>query len=247
MNHCKKCNAPVHDNYCSACGYPTTIKRINGRYIINEIGEVLFVNNGMFHTIKHLVIRPGETVRQYIAEDRSRCVRPISFIVVTSLLYALISYFFPIHLKEGVFYLNPFLDVQIEGLPTASRILSWLADNFAYSNILTGLFMAFSVSLFFRKTGYNLYEIFVLFCFICGVSTLFLSISTIVQNISHWDIMKASSYIALIYLVWATGQFFGMKKVKSYVKAFFSYLLGMLMVGAVVVLIGFLVDFVIHS
>lgn len=245
MNKCKKCNEPAYDNYCSNCGYPTELRKINGRYIIHEIGDVLFVNSGMFYTIKRLIIKPGETVRHFIQEDRSQYVRPITFLVVTSLIYAIVNYFFPIEPEDSAYYVNPFFYIGVEGLPTASFVFNWMAENFAYSGIITGIFMAFGVKIFFRKTDYNLYEIFVLFCFVCGISTLFLSVMTIVQGITNWDLMKISSLISLAYLIWATGQFFGMKKAGNYVKALLSYFFGILIFTFIITLVSFLIDYVI--
>jgi hypothetical protein len=246
MNNCKKCNEPVHGNYCSNCGYPATLKKIDGRYIISELGDVLFVNSGMFYTIKSLITKPGKTVNHFITEDRSQCVRPITFLVVTALFYAIVNYFFHIEMKDNTFSVNPFFDIEIDGLPTAIFIFSWMTENFAYSGILTGLFMAFGVKIFFRKADYNLFEIFVLVCFVSGISTLFISVSTIFQSITHLSLRGISSIITLVYFIWATGQFFGRKKAGNYIKSLLSYFSGMFMFAFIIVLVSFLIDFVIN-
>jgi len=245
MNNCKKCNEPVHGNYCSNCGCPTTLKKIDGRYIINEIGDVLFVNSGLFYTIKSLITKPGKTVRYFIAEDRSRYVRPITFLVITSLFYAIVKYFFQIELKENTYYVNPFFDISVEGLPTSSLILFWMAENYVYSGIITGLFMTFGVKIVFRKIDYNLFEIFILLCFVSGISTLFLSVCTIFQSLTHLNILKLLPPIVMGYLIWATGQFLGEKKIANYIKSFLSYILGVLMFVVLIVLVGILIDVVI--
>ena len=72
MNNCKNCNEPVNGNYCSNCGRPATLRRVDGRYIIQEIGDFLFANKGMLYTIKRVLISPGESVREFITEDRHR-------------------------------------------------------------------------------------------------------------------------------------------------------------------------------
>jgi hypothetical protein len=246
MNNCIKCNEPVHGNYCSSCGYPVELKKIDGRYILNEIGDVFLVNSGMFYTIKSLITKPGKTVRHFITEDRSQCVRPITFLVVTSLFYAIVNYFFHIEMKDNTFDVNLFFDIKVEGLPTAIFIFGWMTENFAYSGILTGLFMALGVKIFFRKADYNLFEIFVLICFVSGISTLFITVSTIIQSITHLNLRGISSIITLVYFIWATGQFFGMKKAGSYIKSLLSYFFGILIFASIIVLVSFLIDFVIY-
>ena len=247
MNGCKKCNEPVDGNYCPVCGRPATLKKIDGRYIMNEIGDVLFVNSGLLYTIKSLIIKPGETVRHYIREDRSRLVRPVTFLVITSLIYAIVNYFFTTEMKDNSFFINPFINAKVEGLPAVTFIFRWMAENFAYSNIITGLFMAFGVKIFFRKINFNLFEIFIFLCFANGISTLFLSLGSILQSITHWDLIKISSLVSMIYLIWATGQFMNRKKVASYIKSFLSYVAGSLIFAAFIVLIGIIVDFVTGS
>jgi hypothetical protein len=242
-NNCKKCNEPVHGNFCPNCGYPATLKKINGRYILHEIGDVLFVNSGLFYTIKNMMIKPGKTVQHFITEDRSRYIRPITFLVITSLIYAIVNYFFQIETED--FYIHPFLNVGIEGLPTAAVMVKWLAENFVYSNILTGLFMAFGIKIFFRKVGYNIFEIFTLLCFVTGILTLFFSVCTILQSVTHQKIIQNTTFVAMIYISWAIGQFFDRKRILSYLKAFMSFLLGVLTLIILIVLIGILIDMII--
>ncbi len=243
MNHCKKCNKPIDGNFCPSCGYPATLRKIDGRYIISEIGDVLFVNSRFFYTIKSLVIKPGKTVRHFITEDRSLLVRPITFLVVTSLIYTVINYFFPI--EDNTFRINPLTEIQVSGDTVTSLILNWMIENFAYSSILTGLFMALGIKLFFRKEGYSLSEIFIFMCFITGISTLFTSVATILQGITHLNFLKYLSHLIMFYYVWATGQFYGQKKVVSYIKAFGAYFLGALILVALILLIGTAIDMII--
>jgi len=43
MNSCKNCNEPINGNYCSNCGQPAKLKRIDGRYIVYEIRDTLLL------------------------------------------------------------------------------------------------------------------------------------------------------------------------------------------------------------
>ena len=229
MNSCKNCNEPVHGNYCSNCGRPAKLKRIDKHYIFQEIGDFLFANRGMVYTIKKILTRPGESIRQFLTEDRYRFVKPVTFLFITALLYALLSNLF--HIKTSS-YDGP------EGM--VNLMVNWLIEHPGYLNITVGLFVAFWAKIFFRKAGYNLFEIFILFCFVFGITTLFDSVVIMIQGITHLKLIQISMSIGAIYATWATGQFFGRKKVASYIKAFLSYIFGLLSFGILIAIVAFI-------
>jgi len=242
MNTCRNCNETVNWNYCPNCGQPTQLKRIDGRYLIQEIGDFFFANKGMLYTTKRVLIRPGESVKQFITEDRYRFVKPITFLFITSLVYTLINYLFGIGAND---YTQQYDD--LEG-STAGLIFRWmLIDYPGYSGIITGLFIALSVKMFFRKSDYNLFEIFILLCFVTGITTLFISVIAIIQGITHLKLLEYSSYFGMIYLFWAIGQFFDRKKAISYIKAFLSFILGTITLGILIGIIGTLIDILIKN
>ncbi len=234
IDSCKKCNEPINGNYCSNCGQSAKLKKIDGHYILHEIGDVLNINREILHTIKGLLVSPGKTVRHYITEDRSQYVKPIAFIIITSLIYTLIWHFF--HIQD--------YSVQLDaiGQSTTVLFLNWLQEYSGYANILIGVFVAFWVKIFFRKFDYNLSEILVLLCFVFGIEMLIFSVLGILQAFIHFDVMQISSYLVVIYFTWAIGQFFDRKKAISYIKAFLSYILGMFVFMVLFILVGTLID-----
>ena len=99
MTHCTTCQTPITEKFCPNCGQAATLKRIDGHYILHEIIHVVHFEKGILYTIKELLIRPGDAVREFINKDRNRLVKPIIFIVITSLIYSVINTFF--HIEEG--------------------------------------------------------------------------------------------------------------------------------------------------
>ncbi|MCL2416581.1 MAG: DUF3667 domain-containing protein [Bacteroidales bacterium] len=236
MDNCKNCTEPINGNFCSNCGRPAELRRIDKYYIWQEIAGFFRANKGFLYTVKGMLIAPGNTVRQFIAEDRHRFVKPITFVIITSLFYALISYFFQIGVKDLGLYGDEFT-------PTTVLIFHWMAFEYpGYSAILQGLYMAFWIKLFFRKSGYNLFEIFILMCFISGISALATAIVTPFQGLVELNIIQITSYIMIVYLIWSVGQFFGEKKVKNYVKALLAFILGILVLSTLIVFVGTLID-----
>ena len=234
MMNCKNCNESVNGNYCSNCGQPLKLKRINGHYISHEIEHVLHFERGILYTVKGLLIRPGQNIRHFITENRSRLVKPVIFIVVTSLIYTLVNHFF--HIDEG--YVK-FSDTKVS---TTSTMFKWIQDHYGYSNILMGIFIAIWTKIFFRKYNYNFYEILILLCFVIGMAMLIYTIFAILLGLTHINLLKIGGYVGIIYCSWAIGQFFDRKKIFNYIKALVAFVLGSATFYLVVLLIGMLID-----
>jgi hypothetical protein len=232
--NCKNCNSEVPLHYCPNCGQAATLKRINGHYIIHEIEHVLHLEKGILYTIRELLVRPGENVRRFVSENRSRLVKPIIFIIVTSLIYTLVSHSF--HIEEGY---APLGKTQKS---STGFIFKWVQDHYGYSNIIMGIFIALWLKFFFREHNYNLYEILILLCFVMGMGMLFLTVFVVFQGLTHVDFIQTGSLVSIVYCTWAIGQFFGSKKPTSYVKAFVSYMLGMVTFWTFAFLSGALID-----
>jgi len=236
---CKNCNEPVHGNYCANCGQPSKLRRIDKHYIMHDISEFFLTNKGLFYTVKKVLISPGDSVKKFITEDRYRFVKPITFVIITSLIYALINHIFQIRAED--YYENP----NIELGSTVTLMMKWIFTDYpGYANLITGLFTAFWIKLFFKKADYNLFEIFVLLCFVTGIGTLYMSIVAMIQGITHLKILQEASYLGMIYLSWAVGQFFDRKKAASYIKAFVSYILGSVILGFLIGIVGTIIDMV---
>lgn len=240
MNPCIHCDHPVTENFCAHCGQPTKIKRIDSHYIVHEIQHVLHVEKGIFYTIKELLIRPGQSVKKFISTDRSRLVKPVIFIIITSLIYSIAAHFF--HVEDG------YVSIQVDeaGRKSASMVISaWIQSHYGYSNIIMGVFIAFWLKLFFRKYDYNIFEIVILLCFIMGIGMLTLAIFAVAQGLTHVKLMQTAGIIFFIYATWAIGQFFDQHKAMSYLKAFGAYIFGMITFTLGALLLGYIVDLII--
>ncbi|WP_333663789.1 DUF3667 domain-containing protein [Chishuiella changwenlii] len=232
--NCKNCNNEVHLNYCSNCGQPVKLKRINAYYILHEIEHILHFERGILYTIKELTLNPGKSIKTYITENRSKLVKPIIFIIVTSLIYTFCNHYF--HFEDG------YINYHDEKSSAIKDIFKWIQAHYGYANIIIGVFISLWAKLFFRKYEFNFFEILILLCFVTGISMLIYSVFGILQYFTHYNLMQVSSVVGLLYIVWAMGQFFDKRKFINYLKAFFSYVLGILTFSITLILIGALVD-----
>lgn len=237
MTNCNTCNIELTSKFCPNCGQPSLLKRIDGHYIIHEIEHVLHFERGILYTIRELIVNPGQNVRNYLSENRSRLVKPIIFIIVTSLIYSTCSNFF--HIEDG--YVN-YLDNQKS---TTSAIFKWVQGHYGYANIIMGIFIALWTKLFFRKHKLNIFEILILLCFVIGMGMLIYSVFTIIQGLTHFKLMQTAGIVGFVYTTWAIGEFYQKGKAINYVKAFFAYILGMLTFSLTAIIIGIVTDLII--
>lgn len=234
--NCAYCNTLLHGHYCSNCGKPQEPVRINHRYIVNEIVSVLNFNRGIFFTIKELIIRPGKSVHDFIHYDRNRLVKPIVFLILTSLAYTLI--------QKIVGFNDGYIKYSSEdAAKTATNaIFSWIGRNYGYANLIMTIFITIWIKILFWKYKYNFYEIFILLCFVVGISMLVFTLFGTLEKLTNYQLAAIGVYLCIIYCGWAIGQFFDKRKWYNYLKGILSYILGLLTFVFLTTLIGTIID-----
>jgi hypothetical protein len=230
---CKNCSSSVVDPYCGKCGQPAKLKRIDRHYLTHEFTHLLHVEKGIVYSIRELSTRPGAAIRSFLLDVRTKLVKPIPFLVFSSLLYTVIAHLFhadDLYTPEQKAMMNK---------TTVGAIQSWIQNHYGYANILSGVFYALSIKLFFRKQTFNFYEIVVMLCFVMGMQMILLTVMTF-----FFPLLGAKYYLLLmtvisfVYPVWAIGDFYGRGKVAVYVRAFFAYLVGNIMWLLAIMIVG---------
>lgn len=234
---CKNCSSEISGNFCSNCGQPIQLKRIDGHYIIHEIEHVLHFEKGILFTIRELFIRPGKNIRDFFSENRNRLVKPIIFIIVTSLIYSITSHFF--HIEDGYVAVK---DVQKSSV---TAIFGWVQQHYGYANIIMGVFIALWLQLFFRKYGYNFFEILIMLCFVMGIGMLIFALFALLQGLTHVSLMPVAGIVGFVYCAWSIGEFFG-RKAFNYFKSFWAYVLGYITFCLAAIALGTLIDLAIR-
>ncbi|MEK6478101.1 DUF3667 domain-containing protein [Catalinimonas sp. 4WD22] len=233
--NCPNCNTTIDGKYCSNCGKSPELARIDGKYIRGEIGSVLNLDKGILLTVRELLLRPNQSIRAFLFEDRSRLVKPIIFIIICSLIYSI---------AQGVLH---FEDGYVEYSTAAQDaivivIFKWIQANYGYANIIMAFFIAFWTKLLFRKWKYSYFEILVLIFFVMGIGMLIYSVFGIIERLSSLRVFHVGGVIGTLYASWAIGQFFDQRKLMSYVKGLLSYLFGTISFFFLAMLIGFILE-----
>ncbi|MBV6654569.1 MAG: DUF3667 domain-containing protein [Mameliella sp.] len=216
----------------------TKLNRIDGQYIISEIRHVLNFDKGILFTIKALLLRPGKSIRVYINEDRSKLVKPILFLIVCSLAYMLAQGL--LNFEEDYATADA-LEAQ-ESAVTA--ILTWMKKNYGYANIIMAFFIAPWVKVFFRKQGYNIFEILILLFYVMGIGMLIFTAFGIGESLTGIKMFNIGGSLGFVYAGWAIARFYDKRSKLSYLKGFLAYIIGMVTAFGVAISIGNLIDWI---
>lgn len=233
---CAHCQSKLIGNFCSNCGTPQIVKRIDGTFILSEILGMFNLDKGIFYTIRALVTRPGKNIRDFILKDRKRLVKPIFFVVICSLMYTAAQEF--LRFEDEYVTGGGFGDSAI------TAILGWVQKNYGYSNILMAVFIALWIKVFFRKYNYNFFEILTLLSYVTGICMLIYAIFGATESLSKLKVLHLGSLLGLVYVSWSVGQFFDGSKKINFFKAFLAYFLGMMSFTFFALLVGVTIDLI---
>lgn len=214
------------------------LERVDGQYAVEEFLNLIGYERGFLFTIRELLLRPGKLVHHYLNTDRNACTKPVTFLILCSVVYSLITGYLDVDVLS-----EEELKKQY-GTTGGNSVILWIQNNYGYANILMLVFIAFWMKIFFKKYSYNIYEIGVLLCFIMGEGMLWFSVHPIIVKLLTNSVLDTVFFsIVLIYLAWAIGQFFG-GGFKNYLKALFAYLLGFGSFEIIAILIGVAMDLI---
>ena len=217
------------------------IKRIDAHYISHEIQHLFHFEKGFPFTLRELLLRPGKSVREFLFEDRNKYVKPVIFLIVSSIIFTLITHFF--HIEYSFFNIDKI--VPLKGKIRSKEIGEWTNSHLGYTNLIMGVFIGIWIKIFFKKHNYNIFEIVVLLCFVLGTSLIILATFLSVAVLFKIPIIVLIAIFSnFAYIIWAIGQFFGEKKFINYIKSALTYVLGMLTYIITLTIIAYFLKYV---
>lgn len=219
---------------------PEKLKRIDGHYISHEIQHLLHFEKGFLFTIKSLLIRPGKAIREFIFEDREKYIKPVLFLIFTSVIFTFITH--SLHIGFRFFNIDDI--IPLKGKIRAKEIGEWTDSHIGYAQLIMAVFIAFWIKIFYRKFKYSIYEILVLLSFVMGEAILILTFFNVPAKVfKSQDLALIGAVIYFVYIIWAIGQFFGEKKIVNYIKSILVYFLGNLSYMGALILTAYLLKF----
>lgn len=186
MITCKNCETSFEGKFCPNCAQKADTHRFTVKHFLHEFFHAFtHTDKGILFLMKELIVRPGQTVREYNEGKRKKYFNPITFLLIASALQLFAAK------KSQMFehYANSLEAITAGMAPnkeTGEKIRQSIKEKtekplsftMEYSKLLTFLFipvLGFFTWLLFRKSGVNYAENLVLNVMVSAeLSVLFL-------------------------------------------------------------------------
>lgn len=167
---CKNCDTTLTGRYCIECGQSADTERISYHSIIHEIEHgIIHIDKGIFYTIKELVLRPGRTIKGYLAGKRVDHFKPFAFLFITATIYAVLAKV----THSGTLFGNIQVSVQDKDDQVFIEAFEWIKNHYAYALVLLLPLISLSTLIVYRKSAYNYFEHLVINAYTTGIKTCF--------------------------------------------------------------------------
>ena len=212
---CLDCGAALTDRFCAHCGQPADTHRITLKHLLlhDLPHSVWHVDKGLAFTFWQMLTRPGLTIRGYLAGQRTRQFRPISYLLLLVGLSALVMSAFQADLQQVLLAAQPakagehpvLLSVVME------RCLSTYTKHPSLVQLVLMPFNALVAWLLLRRAGYNYAEVLLANAFMTGTLTVlslaFLLPALLTRNPAFLQLVSQLMVIpTLVYSFWVHAQ-----------------------------------------
>ena len=86
---CLNCGAPLGGEFCAACGQKRALPLDAPRVLRDGLGQLLDADNAWWTSLRELTLRPGPTIRRYVAGERRRFVNPVLYMLTVATVFLL--------------------------------------------------------------------------------------------------------------------------------------------------------------
>lgn len=171
---CQDCGAALVGQYCHACG----LRAVEGRLGFADVGrwvlaKLLDTDRGLLLTVREMTLRPGATIRRYLAGQRGRLTNPFAYLFIGAalsfLVWSLLAHGLDQKLgQEAADAVRAFGPITDDQARRAAELQLKLMPYLAHLQLAMCLPLVLLLRLFFRRVGYNLAEICVFALFASG-------------------------------------------------------------------------------
>lgn len=221
-------------------------ERITFKAVFNSILQVLNLERGIFYTLWVLTVRPGEAIREYIFEDRTKLTKPFGFLLLTIAIATYITITYMIT-EENMAEIYGGVGVGAQNREAQEAVQQFMGRFMEYYNIgmiMSVPFYALGSWLILKKPKFNLAEHLVINTYLFSYQTVLY----ILLCIPFYDNFMMTSYgyftVVIIYSIYAYSKIFsydafegGARGLLVALFSFFTYMI----VFVLVMLVSFLI------
>jgi len=216
--YCYNCGTPCNKHYCPACGQRSSVYKVTFRETLQDLADQLFsLSAPLPQTLIMLLVNPGLLFRDYLSGKRKRYYKPISFFLLTTLIYLLIRWIVG---TEGL--------GQVIGDPLIDTNLLDKARDFMVQNINNLLFifvvlLALAIKAFYSK-NYSLAEYLAVSFYLVGFYTLLTTLNLFYIRYIDQSIQYLAMLVMGVYFMYAMVTFLPLRKWLTAIKALLAFI-----------------------
>lgn len=209
MTNCLNCENSFEGSFCNNCGQKAATHRFSMHEWMHEIPHsILHIDSGFFQTLKTLLARPGNAVREYLAGKRKLLFSPFLYVLIWCGVYVVISHFFVKPEKAAG-------EFNADNLMQAFSYI----ENHYYKIIVVIMILPVTLGSFiaYYRSGYNFAENLVLNAYLIGqlviADILLFLLTTMTEDKRFIPYIKLTElFLKFPYWFWMYWQFFRPKK-----------------------------------
>lgn len=229
QNHCGNCHQEITGNFCQHCGQRKGIGKITFQETFHDFVDMVFsVNAPLMRTTKMLFKNPGKLFREYLSGKRKTYYKPVSFFIITTIVYLIIRALIQYDPMEGMAVVN--------APKNFNQSIFKKAGDFMVANINNIMFLfVFTLGLFFKaffSKRNSLAEFIAIAFYLVGVYTIIGTLAAFYLKFVDPRYKMIPMAIFAIYVILALTSFFKNRGLLTIIKILIGYILSFLFYAA---------------
>jgi len=214
--NCLDCVAALTDRFCAHCGQPANTHRITLKHLLlHDLPHSIWhIDKGIAYTFWQMLTRPGLTIRGYLAGQRTRQFRPVSYLLLLVGLAALLMSAFHLDLQQAMMAAQSTKAGSPPVALTSVVMERYLSISMKHPYLVQLVLMplnALVAWLLLRRAGYNYAEVLLGNAFIVGTLTVLNAAimlpALLVGNQAFLQLASQLVFIpTLLYTLWVNAQ-----------------------------------------
>jgi len=236
--YCKNCGAKAKDSFCAQCGQRSSVYKVTFKDTFNDLTDNLFSHSAPLPiTFRKLVLNPGALFREYLSGKRKKYYRPISFFILSTLIYLFIRW---------VIDFDDYVEIQVGGnkgkidLELFSHAREYMFQNIKSLAFILVFTQAVFLKLFFRR-NHTLAEYIAVSFYLNGFYSLLASINLFFIKYVNPKIQFLAMVVMCAYFIYVMISFFKNQRLRVGLKSFAVYWLAYGAYAILAIIISYLI------
>lgn len=242
---CVNCGEIVTQNFCANCGQKKNVSALTWRSVLLEVsGKWFGTDNRFYRTFTHLWLAPSQVITTYLNGNRVRYIGPLAYVVIMTALYLLSFQFFGVDTTEFMEGMGDFGFDTSEQTQNQKEFqqksMAVMSKNLRLIVVSLIPFTALSMTIFYKKRNYI--ESILTMSYISAQLIWLSMLSLAIKAFMGFGNLLIGFIFSTAYATWAVGSANRQKtNLSTWVRAFFTWVLGNLLFFIIGLLVGFIV------